>query len=111
MTEYQSIKPAVLTGLSASMPEIRERFGIESLGLFGSVSRGEDTPASDIDILYRFSHPETVDIDTVYHLAQYLQSLFGREVELVSMDYIDPYIADFVKEDAIVFDKSSAEIP
>lgn len=54
MAEYQSIKSDVLSKLEAHLPEIRERFGIETLGLFGSVSRGEDTSDSDVDILYRF---------------------------------------------------------
>ncbi|MBP7411258.1 MAG: nucleotidyltransferase domain-containing protein, partial [Methanoculleus sp.] len=29
---------------------IRERYGVSRIGLFGSVARGEETPASDIDV-------------------------------------------------------------
>ena len=54
MPEYVSIRDDVVKKLEEHLPEIRERFGIETLGLFGSVSRGEDTAESDIDILYRF---------------------------------------------------------
>lgn len=56
MPEYTSIKEDVLKKLEANLPEMRERFGIETIGIFGSVSRGEDTPRSDIDILYKFSN-------------------------------------------------------
>jgi uncharacterized protein len=31
--------------------EIRERFGIARIGVFGSVIRGEERPDSDVDIL------------------------------------------------------------
>lgn len=56
MPEYTSIKEDVLKKLEANLPEMRERFGIETIGIFGSVSRGEDTPRSDIDSLYKFSN-------------------------------------------------------
>lgn len=54
MSEYVSIKEEVLSTLKAHFPEIREWFGIETLGVFGSVSRGEDTTESDVDILTGF---------------------------------------------------------
>ncbi|TAJ43238.1 nucleotidyltransferase family protein, partial [Methanofollis fontis] len=34
---------------------IREHFGVQRIGIFGSVARGENTPTSDIDILVEFS--------------------------------------------------------
>ena len=52
MSEYVSIKEEVLHKLDVNIPEIRNRFNIETLSLFGSVARGEDTPASDIDLAY-----------------------------------------------------------
>ncbi len=54
MTESQSIKEDVLAKLKVHLPELRERFGIETIGIFGSVSRGEDRPESDVDVLYTF---------------------------------------------------------
>ncbi|TAJ43203.1 nucleotidyltransferase family protein, partial [Methanofollis fontis] len=32
-----------------------EHFGVQRIGIFGSVARGENTPTSDIDILVEFS--------------------------------------------------------
>ena len=34
--------------------EQREVYGVKSLALFGSVARGEATPASDVDMLVEF---------------------------------------------------------
>ena len=53
MQEYQSIKEDALKKLAENLSEMQERFEIETIGIFGSVSRGEDTQDSDIDVLYR----------------------------------------------------------
>jgi Predicted nucleotidyltransferases len=103
MTEYQSIKPDVLALLEAHLPEIREQFGIETLGIFGSVSRGEDTPDSDVDILYRFQKGKG-SMRTIVPLMNYLKALFNREVDLISFDYISPLIENSVTTDAIVIE-------
>ena len=101
MTEYQSIKPQVLALLEKHMPEIRERFGIETLGIFGSVARGEDTPESDVDILYLFQE-NSGSMNTIIPLMHYLENLFGRQVDLVSLNFISPLIETQVKADAIL---------
>lgn len=42
--------------------EIRERYGVESLALFGSVSRDEAQQQSDVDLLVKFVHPPGFDV-------------------------------------------------
>jgi len=37
---------------------IRERYGVARIGIFGSVARNEEMPASDIDILAKFREGE-----------------------------------------------------
>ena len=107
MAEYQSIKSDVLSKLEAHLPEIRERFGIETLGLFGSVSRGEDTSDSDVDILYRFG-TDVVRLRQFMGLKYYLEELFERNVDLVGIDWIEPSIDPYVKEEMILFSSEAA---
>lgn len=83
MTEYTSIKDEVLRKLQENLPDIQRRFGILELRLFGSVSRGDDTKSSDVDILYVFREGEAT-YDNLFSLHEYLTDLFGRRVELVS---------------------------
>ncbi|HJJ38796.1 MAG TPA: hypothetical protein O0X42_01545 [Methanocorpusculum sp.] len=64
IAKIQSIKEDVLTKFEAHMPEIRERFCIEDLSLFGSVTRGEDTPDSDMIISIHIS-PERQHSNTL----------------------------------------------
>ena len=103
MTEYLSIREETLRCLEENLSEIRMRFGIETIGIFGSVSRGEDTPESDVDVLYRFADDESVTTDMFLAFADYLETLFGRHVDLVSIDYIDPYIEPYIRKDAICY--------
>ncbi|MDE2523291.1 MAG: hypothetical protein O0X93_09085 [Methanocorpusculum sp.] len=65
MSAYTSIKEEILIKLEIHLPEMQEFFGIETIGIFGYVSRSEDTPASDIDILYKFS-------TSTIHLRQFM---------------------------------------
>ena len=40
--------------LRDELPQLRERYGVEWLGLFGSYVRREAGPESDLDVLVRF---------------------------------------------------------
>ncbi len=101
MSPYVSIRDEVLQKLEANLPELRERFGVETLGLFGSVSRGEDTEESDIDILYKYSTP-LITLHQLMGLKEYLENLFGREVDLVGIKWIEPTIKASIEADMIL---------
>jgi predicted nucleotidyltransferase len=67
--------------------EIRERFGVERIGIFGSFVRGEEKQESDVDILVEFREGEKT-FDNYMDLKFYLEDLFGRKVDLVMKDAI-----------------------
>jgi len=100
MSEYVSIKEEVLRKLEEKMPEIRERFDIETPGIFGSVSGGEDTCESDVDVLYKFKKG-MCSLRKLIDLGDYLEDLFGRKVDLVATDWIDPYLKKSILDDSI----------
>ena len=54
MSEYTNIKEDVLKKLEQYLPYIQEQFGIETIGVCGSISRGDVTPESDVDLLISF---------------------------------------------------------
>ena len=105
MSGYTSIREDVLKKLQHHLPEIQQQFGIETLGIFGSVARGEDGPESDIDILYTFRS----GIKT-YHalldLADYLEALLGRHVDLISAEWLSPHLRPYVESDLILYGTS-----
>jgi hypothetical protein len=61
--------------------ELRERYHVERIGIFGSRARQDDTPVSDVDILVELDQPvgwEIVD------LHRYLEQLLHMKVDLVT---------------------------
>jgi len=101
MTGYVSIKEEVLQKLNANMPEIRERFGIESLSLFGSVARSEDTPVSDIDLAYTRFPDSFGSLFLTVEFTEYLEKLLGRSVDLVPLNWVKPQLLHYIEQDSI----------
>jgi uncharacterized protein len=67
---------------------------VKSLGIFGSVARGEATPASDIDMLAEFSEP--IGMFQFIRLENYLTSILSRKVDLGTPETLKPIIKDQV---------------
>jgi len=79
--------------LRGCLPEIREKYGVTSIGVFGSYARGEESPGSDIDLMVEFDRPigwELVD------LADYLESILHHRVDLVIRRSLHPLIRDAI---------------
>ena len=106
MTEYVSIKEEVMQKLAENLEDIKSRFGITQLRLFGSVARGEDTAESDIDLLYVFS-PDAATYDNLFDLHEYLTGLFGRNVDLVSEKWSGERFLHSALHDAYIIMSSS----
>ena len=60
----------------------KDRLGIERIGVFGSFARGEETAESDIDIIVSLQEPT---LFRYAEIADHLKSVFGREIDLVSL--------------------------
>ncbi|MCZ7356213.1 MAG: nucleotidyltransferase family protein [Candidatus Methanoperedens sp.] len=60
--------------------KLKERFGVNEIGIFGSIVRGEQKEISDVDILVEFEKPIGWD---VVDLAEYLEAILGIKVDLV----------------------------
>ena len=89
----------VLAKLRPEMASLRRLFDVEGLAVFGSVSRGEARPDSDVDVLATFRTPE--DFDRLMDLKFYLERLLGARVDLVSDDAIRAEIKEFVNREAV----------
>ena len=77
-------------------------FGVSRIGLFGSYVRNEQTSRSDIDILVDFS-PEKENYDNYMALYDYMENLFNRKIEIVTVKGLSQYIGQqILKEVAYV---------
>ena len=84
--------------LSEHKQELKQRFKIEEVGIFGSYVRNEQKEDSDLDILVEFKEPiglEFVD------LAEFLETILGMKVDLVSRGGIKPNRWKYIEEDLI----------
>ncbi|PSR05095.1 MAG: nucleotidyltransferase [Bacteroidetes bacterium SW_11_45_7] len=83
--------------LARHLPELKKRYPIERLALFGSVTRNDFNPAeSDIDILVEFNGDISREF---FDLEQELANILGRSVDLVSKRALKSYYWEFVEED------------
>ncbi|MCT8337440.1 nucleotidyltransferase family protein [Methanoculleus sp. Afa-1] len=74
--------------------EIAARFSVSRIGIFGSVARGEQTEASDIDILVEFSRP--IGFFAFLELEEFLSLNLAAPVDLVTPDALKPIIRERV---------------
>jgi len=76
--------------LHEMLPELKEKYNVSYIGLFGSYVRGENTPESDLDVLVEFSRTPT--IFRFVNLENYLSDKLGVKVDLVMKNALKPNI-------------------
>jgi uncharacterized protein len=85
--------------LEALKPYLRRRFKVETIDIFGSYARGEQTEKSDLDILVTYS--EMVDFLLIAQLRKYLRRKLHIKVDIISKEFLNKHIKDQVLEEAI----------
>jgi uncharacterized protein len=88
-----------LPPLRAHERELRERFHVRSLALFGSSARGAVGPASDVDLLVEFDRP--IGLLHLSATALRLEGLLGRPVDLVPRRALRPELRGSVLAEAV----------
>ena len=88
-------KENILSTLKSKEREF-SKFGIKSIGLFGSYARDEQSEDSDIDILIDFeSYKENYDnFMMVYDIIDKL--FINQRVEIVTKNGLSPYIGPYI---------------
>jgi len=85
--------------LRASMPELRERYSITGLEIFGSYVRAQQERRSDLDVLVEFDRAPTL-LEFV-RLKRHLSELLGVKVDLVMKTALRPAIARHILDEAM----------
>jgi hypothetical protein len=87
-------KQTLLSDLEENKEKI-QAFGVHRLGLFGSFVREENQPQSDIDLIVEFE-PDKKNFDNFFGLCSFLESLFDRNIELITREGLSPYIGPYI---------------
>lgn len=96
-------KSLILDYLKNKKEELRQKYGVTSLGLYGSYARDEATDESDIDIFY--------ERDSAFELSSGLeflaigeklaQDLNVEKVDFVSLTFMNPIVKHYAQKDFI----------
>lgn len=83
-------------------PLLTEQYGVETVGVFGSYRRGEQTKKSDIDILVTFKEEDYPGLFKFLELEEFLARKLGVKVDLVSKKALKPHIGKRILEEVVM---------
>ena len=76
--------------------------------LFGSFSRGEERPDSDVDILVRYDDNARISLMTITHMMSELRKTLNRRVDLVEEGCLMPFAEESVNRDKFLIYERTA---
>ncbi len=88
----------ILQTLRLHMPELKQKYPIGKMGVFGSYARGEATEKSDIDIAIEITGPMGLNFVA---MADEIEMLLGTKTDVVPMRSIKPQYLQFVEKDIV----------
>ena len=89
----------VLELLSRSKPELKDRFGVTRMALFGSTARDNASSVSDVDILVAFDGPATSR--RYFGVQFYLEDLLGCPVDLVTEKALRTELRPYIERERV----------
>lgn len=75
-------------------PVLKEKYHVNTIGIFGSYMRNEQTGDSDLDILVDFTAP--ISLFEFIDMEEELSLLLRVKVDLVSRNALKPYIGKHI---------------
>ncbi len=81
--------------------ELKEKYGVKEIGIFGSYLRGEAKEKSDLDILVEFKPNTRISLLEFVELENYLSNLLGVEVDLVEKSALKPRIGKQILSEVV----------
>lgn len=94
-------REAIIKKLQEVLPIVQEKYHVKTLGIFGSVARGDDTEASDVDILVEFDEQAVIGLLGFVRLQKLLSDALGKEVDLVTKDGLKKVIKEDILRETI----------
>ncbi len=85
--------------LRQHLPELREKYSVSYLGIFGSYIRGEQTKNSDLDLLVQFD--KKPGLLKYIELENHLSDLLGVKVDRVMKSALKPNIGKRILNEVV----------
>lgn len=90
----------IIKFLANNKEDLAQRFGVTSIGLFGSYARSEERVDSDIDIAVEL-HPDHKSLRNFFGLRRYLEQELGRPVDLGIESALKPQVKNEIAKEII----------
>ena len=81
--------------------ELRQKYKVKEIGIFGSYVRGEQKAMSDVDILVEFEDRAKIGLLKFINIENYLSEILGVKVDLVMKNALKPNIKKYILEEVI----------
>ena len=82
--------------LNEHREELRKKYKIKEIKIFGSYAKGKQKASSDIDIIVNFEElPTFIEL---MRIQETLESLLGIKVDLLTEESISPFIKPYIKD-------------
>jgi predicted nucleotidyltransferase len=97
-TKANKTSKQILSKIQKLRPELKKRFSVRSIGLFGSTATGLSKKHSDVDILVELDEPT---FDHYMELKFFLEEALGRDVDLVLKDTLKPRLKPIIEKEVL----------
>lgn len=91
----------IISILKEHKAELKEKYGVKEIGIFGSYVRGKYKEKSDLDILVEFEEDAKIGLLKFVNLENYLSDLIGVKVDLVEKSALKPRIGKTILREVI----------
>jgi predicted nucleotidyltransferase len=91
----------IRTELEKLKPVLRGRFQVETIGIFGSLSRREQKKRSDVDLMVTFIEPNDIDLLDFIELKQFLSRKLKARVDLVEKGALKQRIREGILKETV----------
>jgi uncharacterized protein len=82
-------------------PVLKEKFQVETVGVFGSYVRGEQKKKSDVDVLVEFSKDARIGLLKYVELEIFLSDQLGVKVDLVAEGGLKPSLKERILSEVV----------
>lgn len=97
------LRKKIVDTLKLHEGEIKKRFGLSTLLLYGSYARDTAKDESDIDLLFELPEGAHMPLMRLQNFQRYISEISGiKKVEAVNKKYINPVVFKQAEQDAIV---------
>ncbi len=92
----------IISILKKHKDELREKYRVIEIGIFGSYVRNEQKEDSDVDILVEFEPDARISLLDFVELENYLSDLLSVKVDLVEKSALKPRIGKHILNEVIL---------